>query len=170
VIRAVLRDTAHPAYQRDGPNDTDETYAAVRWERRGRLRSYAAFAAMGGVPTLRASLADSRSNRPVPLLPVRAGLARDRAGGERRRGCAMSARDARPVVVRHADARAALRSPSAGPIDVLITDPPYPLIERHRGTGSHLRRWFRHSLSWTEIGTVLPLARTRLAKDGVASS
>jgi len=50
----------------------------------------------------------------------------------------------------------------------LITDPPYATVDRHSSTGSHLRRWFRGSQSWVEIGRVLRLARSRMAVDGIA--
>ena len=62
----------------------------------------------------------------------------------------------------------ALRRLQAGSIDVLITDPPYATVDRHSSTGSHLRRWFRGSQSWVEIGRVLRLARSRMAVDGIA--
>lgn len=72
------------------------------------------------------------------------------------------------IRLRHGDAADLLRSLAPGSINVLITDPPYSTVDRHRSDGSHLQRWFGRSLSWMQIGRVLALARTRLARDGVA--
>ena len=58
---------------------------------------------------------------------------------------------------------------SAAPIGrVAVTDPPYATVDRHRSVGSHLQRWFRKSLTWPQIGRVLALGRSRLARDGIA--
>jgi site-specific DNA-methyltransferase (adenine-specific) len=70
------------------------------------------------------------------------------------------------LVVR--DGRDLLRALRPGSIDVLITDPPYATIDRHRSAGSHLKRWFGRSLSWSQLGRVLANARTRLGRDGIA--
>ena len=50
-------------------------------------------------------------------------------------------------------------------LSLLLTDPPYRTVDRH---GSHLRRWFRGSLSWTEITAVLRAGRAKLRGDGLA--
>ena len=61
----------------------------------------------------------------------------------------------------------ALAALPAGSISILMTDPPYSTVDRHSESG-HLRRWFPGSLSWTEIGKLLALARQKLRPDGVA--
>ena len=71
------------------------------------------------------------------------------------------------VRVHRLDARAALRALPPGSISVLITDPPYRTVDRSRSSG-HLRRWFAKSLTWTEIGKILALARSRMRPDGIA--
>lgn len=65
------------------------------------------------------------------------------------------------------DARQVLRALPARSIGVFLTDPPYDTVAR-QATSGHLRAWFRHSLSWPEIGRALALARARMAPDGVA--
>lgn len=62
-------------------------------------------------------------------------------------------------------ARELLRRLPAESVALLLTDPPYVTVERH---GSHLKRWFRGSLSWSQIGRVLAVARRRLTRDGLA--
>jgi len=68
--------------------------------------------------------------------------------------------------VRKIDARALVRSLPVGSIDLLLTDPPYDTVDRHGG--QYLRRWFRGSLSWPQIGRILAMARRRMATDGRA--
>jgi site-specific DNA-methyltransferase (adenine-specific) len=60
-----------------------------------------------------------------------------------------------------------LGSLPAGSIDVLVTDPPYTTVDRHRGSG-HLRDWFRGGMNWRDIGRVLTLARRKMKPGGVA--
>lgn len=54
---------------------------------------------------------------------------------------------------------------SAGSASLVVTDPPHRSVDRHGG--GHLRRWFRGSLSWTEIANIMRLARRRLRPDGL---
>jgi len=80
----------------------------------------------------------------------------------------MKSRRPAKVILRRGDASSLLRSLPPGSIDVLITDPPYSTVDRHSSPGSHLRRWFAGTLTWRKIAPILALARTKLAKDGVA--
>lgn len=64
-----------------------------------------------------------------------------------------------------APARELLGGLPAGSVALLLTDPPYATVDRH---GSHLKRWFRGSLSWSQIGHLLAVARRRLTRDGLA--
>lgn len=50
-------------------------------------------------------------------------------------------------------------------VDLLLTDPPYRTVDRHGG--GHLRRWFRGSLSWSEIARLLAVVRRRLTLSGI---
>lgn len=72
------------------------------------------------------------------------------------------------VRLRRTSALSLIRSLPSGSIDVLITDPPYSTVDRHRSLGSHLQRWFGRSLTWPEIGRALALAKTKFARGGVA--
>lgn len=65
------------------------------------------------------------------------------------------------------DARAVLAALPARSISVLVTDPPYQTVSRTAGS-RFLRQWFRTSLSWSQIGAVLALARPLLRPDGIA--
>lgn len=71
----------------------------------------------------------------------------------------------RPAVVKRG-AKELLRSTPAHSIALLLTDPPHRSVDRHGG--GHLRRWFRGSLTWIEIGRVLALARRRMSAEGLA--
>ncbi len=71
------------------------------------------------------------------------------------------------VRLKRTSALSLIRSLARGSIDVLITDPPYSTVDRHRSPGSHLQRWFGGSLTWSQIGRVLALARPKLARGGV---
>lgn len=68
--------------------------------------------------------------------------------------------------LRRVDATRLLRSLPAGSVSLLLTDPPYDTVDRHGG--QHLRRWFRGTLSWPQIGQILGMARRRLAAGGRA--
>lgn len=71
----------------------------------------------------------------------------------------------RPVHVRRVAADRLVQSLPLASVGLLLTDPPYGTVDRH---GSHLRRWFRGTLSWPQIGHLLRLARRRLTGDGLA--
>lgn len=73
---------------------------------------------------------------------------------------------ARPILVRRAPAVELLRPIPSREVSLLLTDPPYQTVDRHGG--GYLTRWFRGSLSWTEIGRVLALARRRMSTEGLA--
>jgi hypothetical protein len=62
-------------------------------------------------------------------------------------------------------AERALAAIPAGSVSVLITDPPYDTVSRSHG--SYLRRWFRGSMSWPQIGRLLAVARRKLRRDGL---
>jgi hypothetical protein len=64
------------------------------------------------------------------------------------------------------DASRLLRSLPTSSVGLLITDPPYDTVDRHGR--QYLRRWFRGSLSWPQIGRILGIARRRMATDGRA--
>lgn len=68
--------------------------------------------------------------------------------------------------LRRMDAARLLRSLPMGAVSLLITDPPYDTVDRHGG--QYLRRWFRGSLNWPQIGRILRIARRRLATGGQA--
>lgn len=72
-----------------------------------------------------------------------------------------------PVHLYRLDARQVLEALPTRSISVLITDPPYRTVNRS-GSSGHLRHWFADSLSWSEIGRVLALARSRMRSDGIA--
>lgn len=69
-------------------------------------------------------------------------------------------------LVRRASASDLLRTISAGGLSVILTDPPYETVDRHGG--SYLKRWFRGTMTWQQIGGVLTAARRRMKSDGVA--
>lgn len=70
------------------------------------------------------------------------------------------------VRVYQASAEKLLAALPDGSIDLVLTDPPYPVARRPAGSG-HLRDWFPGGLSWPQIGRVLALARRKLKTDGV---
>lgn len=71
----------------------------------------------------------------------------------------------RPQIAKRG-AKELLTSLPARSVTLLLTDPPYRTVDRHGG--GHLRRWFRGSLTWQQIGGVLSMARRRMRPDGVA--
>lgn len=70
------------------------------------------------------------------------------------------------VDVKRAHASRLLAGLPRSGLSVLITDPPYDTVNRHGG--SYLKRWFRGTMTWQQIGAVLATARRRMKADGVA--
>lgn len=70
------------------------------------------------------------------------------------------------VVVKRQAAAQLLRALPARSVSLFLTDPPHQSVDRHGG--GHLTKWFRGSLSWSEIARLFGTARRRLRPDGLA--
>ena len=71
------------------------------------------------------------------------------------------------MAVRRETADSLLRRLTPSSVDLLVTDPPYATVDRAPSSG-HLRAWFRGSMDWRAIGTILRLGRSRLKPTGLA--
>jgi site-specific DNA-methyltransferase (adenine-specific) len=95
-------------------------------------------------------------------------VTRSRQLGPGRTGARAGVPTASRVRLYRLSAERALAAIPAGSISLLLTDPAYTSINRHRGSGGHLQRWFPGGLSWLEIGRILAVARRKLRPDGIA--